>query len=766
MNMNKPFLREFTGGGTHEQNPNGGIPVGVDNQGNQNLVEQGETMADNYIFSDRLKPEKPEDLVKFNLPSSFVGMTYATISKKLNAELKEKPNDPIVKAEVSITLENLKKSQEAVKARQKQDKYNKATSLFDALGVDKQKQNEYLSKFAPEDIGEPEPGQEVGEMNPQDANVVQAEQMQQAQAQQQVPNLFALGGPINDDDLLRSLYRVEANRGNKQDSLNVSNGMKEYGFSSTGEFNDVSVNRMINTLETSKNNFGDSGLSRVLGAAGDAVIAPSMVYGKAADAIGSKVTGRPDFDIAETLTPSAISNIIEPSRLGYWTRLAASLGAGYWGYSKLAKKHYKSKSGAIDPNAQDYKNPSLGESMFPMTSRIIKGTFNKDRSNQFHSYSFDPPIVKLSRIMGKGIAKTFDAVKGTLGLALGLSIEGNPANMAFSAGNYIMRRPRSVDVSTAEANIAEVYQDYKKGVISKEKMADKMNMIVHGIKDKSTKFDTQSYINTLEARYNALSAQQGNTPHIGPTGPLPAQVPQPVPTPAPQQRPRNKKKKNKHAEGGPLELLRFAPAVFDGIKNVQNIFGANKPDYSDQDYLSRIASNLPRQQYVSPYQRILYRPVDTTTAQNNLLNASNSTLRTISSMAGNNGALGLAGLISGANNYYGKMAEMGLATDAANYDRLNKVISTNNEMLANVDRINSGIFAQNSALDQFNYKSQAEIMADRQSIANASMSSRMGTRNAFLSDLYNLGHEKWLARHKALQNGYDIDGNKVRRSNT
>lgn len=764
--MNKPFLREFTGGGTHEQNPNGGIPVGVDNEGNQNLVEQGETMADNYIFSDRLKPEKPEDLVKFNLPSSFVGMTYATISKKLNAELKEKPNDPIVKAEVSITLENLKKSQESVKARQKQDKYNKATSLFDALGIDKQKQNEYLSKFAPESIDEPEQGQEVGEMNPQDTDAMQAEQIQQAQAQQQAPNMFALGGPIKDDDLLRSLYRIEANRGNKQDSLNVSNARKLNGLSSTGEFDDRDINDMISTFEASKNNFGESGLSRVLNVAGDVAIAPSAVYGKAADAIGSKVTGRSDFDIAETLTPSAVSNVVDPSKLGYWIRLGATLGAGYLGYRRFAKKHYKSKSGVIDPNAQDYEDPSLGESMFPMTSRIIKGTFKKDRSSQFHSYSFDPPIVKLSRMIGKGVAKTFDAVRGTLGLALGLSVEGNPFNMAISGGNHIMRRPRSIDVSTAESNIAEVYQDYKKGVISKEKMADKVNMIVHGIKDKSTKFDTQSYINTLEANYNALSAQQGNMPYIGPTGPLPSQAPQPAPTPAPQPQPRNKKKKNKHAEGGPLELLRFAPAVFDGIKNVQNIFGANKPDYSDQDYLSRLASNLPRQQYVSPYQRILYRPVDTTTAQNNLLNASNSALRTITSMAGNNGALGLAGLISGANNYYGKMAEMGLATDAANYDRLNKVISTNNEMLANVDRINSGIFAQNSALDQFNYKSQAEIMADRQSIANASMASRMGTRNAFLSDLYNLGHEQWLARHKALQNGYDIDGNKVRRSNT
>ena len=44
-------LNEFNGGGTHEQNPLGGIPVG-----NGNSVESGETelTSENYVFSDRL----------------------------------------------------------------------------------------------------------------------------------------------------------------------------------------------------------------------------------------------------------------------------------------------------------------------------------------------------------------------------------------------------------------------------------------------------------------------------------------------------------------------------------------------------------------------------------------------------------------------------------------------------------------------------------------------------------------------------------------
>lgn len=52
-------LNEFNGGGTHEQNPLGGIPLGVGSNGQQNTVEEEETSVKlkrgNYIFSNRLK---------------------------------------------------------------------------------------------------------------------------------------------------------------------------------------------------------------------------------------------------------------------------------------------------------------------------------------------------------------------------------------------------------------------------------------------------------------------------------------------------------------------------------------------------------------------------------------------------------------------------------------------------------------------------------------------------------------------------------------
>jgi hypothetical protein len=44
----------FEGGGTHEQNSLGGIPQGMGSNGKPNLVEEGETKFEDYIFSNNI----------------------------------------------------------------------------------------------------------------------------------------------------------------------------------------------------------------------------------------------------------------------------------------------------------------------------------------------------------------------------------------------------------------------------------------------------------------------------------------------------------------------------------------------------------------------------------------------------------------------------------------------------------------------------------------------------------------------------------------
>ena len=73
-------LTEFNTGGTHEQNPLGGIPQGMAPDGQPNLVEQGETKlnSENYIFSDRLKLDK-QSVEEFNLSYSLILSAVLTL---------------------------------------------------------------------------------------------------------------------------------------------------------------------------------------------------------------------------------------------------------------------------------------------------------------------------------------------------------------------------------------------------------------------------------------------------------------------------------------------------------------------------------------------------------------------------------------------------------------------------------------------------------------------------------------------------------------
>lgn len=89
-------LTEFQGGGTHQENPNGGIPQGPDAS-----VEEGETKMDaaNYIFSDRLTV--PKDLAKELQMPFLKGKTFASASKAI-----KKKYDPQGKKETDLIVQN------------------------------------------------------------------------------------------------------------------------------------------------------------------------------------------------------------------------------------------------------------------------------------------------------------------------------------------------------------------------------------------------------------------------------------------------------------------------------------------------------------------------------------------------------------------------------------------------------------------------------------------------------------------------------------
>lgn len=127
-------------GGTHEENPMEGVPMGMDAEGNPNLVEQGEVIFNDYVFSNRLFADGGL-LESFNLPKSYDGHSFAAIAEKLGDESKERPNDPISKRGLLSSMSRLQQAQESVRQQTQEGQEGvqyahggKIGTLFDGLG--------------------------------------------------------------------------------------------------------------------------------------------------------------------------------------------------------------------------------------------------------------------------------------------------------------------------------------------------------------------------------------------------------------------------------------------------------------------------------------------------------------------------------------------------------------------------------------------------------------------------------------------------------
>lgn len=118
-------------GGSHEENPYQGIQIGVDPQGKPNLVEEGEIVFDDYVFSDRM--EIPDDIRK---EYKLRGKTFAKAAKSAQRESSERPNDPLSKAGLQAAMERIAAAQEEARERKEAHREgNEYPSMF-AYGGD------------------------------------------------------------------------------------------------------------------------------------------------------------------------------------------------------------------------------------------------------------------------------------------------------------------------------------------------------------------------------------------------------------------------------------------------------------------------------------------------------------------------------------------------------------------------------------------------------------------------------------------------------
>ena len=126
-------------GGTHEESPYEGVPMGMDAQGIPNLVEEGEVIFNDYVFSDRMNvPDSTRSSLGL---SKSKNLTFAKAAKKLSKEAEERPNDPISKRGLMSSLTRLQQAQEIIREEKQASKEGRQYAhggrmgtLFDGTG--------------------------------------------------------------------------------------------------------------------------------------------------------------------------------------------------------------------------------------------------------------------------------------------------------------------------------------------------------------------------------------------------------------------------------------------------------------------------------------------------------------------------------------------------------------------------------------------------------------------------------------------------------
>ena len=114
-------LTYIDNGGSHEANPFEGVQMGIDPQGVPNLVEEGEVIFNDYVFSNRLKVPKAIRQ-KYKLRDNI---TFADAAKKLSKESEDRPNDPISKRGLGSFMSALANGQEEVRIKNKNRRMNR-----------------------------------------------------------------------------------------------------------------------------------------------------------------------------------------------------------------------------------------------------------------------------------------------------------------------------------------------------------------------------------------------------------------------------------------------------------------------------------------------------------------------------------------------------------------------------------------------------------------------------------------------------------------
>lgn len=161
-------------GGSHEENPNGGVQIGVDQEGTPNLLEEGEPVYKDYVYSDNIKASE-RFLKDNNIPEKYAGELYSKIADSFFSEAENRPYDPISRNGLEAMLGRLADAQEGQKA------YNEQRQL-----------ERELKSLSPDELAALEEMLAAGEQQAMEQQVAPAEPMM-PQEPEMIPQEVAPG---------------------------------------------------------------------------------------------------------------------------------------------------------------------------------------------------------------------------------------------------------------------------------------------------------------------------------------------------------------------------------------------------------------------------------------------------------------------------------------------------------------------------------------------------------------------------------------------
>lgn len=237
-------LVRLDAGGSHSENPYGGVQFGTDSQGTPNLLEEGETIYDSYVYSDRILADEATKK-KFHLPLKK-DISYADISKRLEREASERPSDPISKAGLEAQMADLAEQQE----RQKQEmEAESARRAFESLTPEEQTavmqrvaEEEAMTQQAAAQQEQMAQAQMTQPMEQYPEGMMQQQQpMPEETMMQQAPAMGAMGGKVNRFDYGGVLKWLKKHHPDMEHMEAVAKAMQTYIDRSRIEYNEQSL---------------------------------------------------------------------------------------------------------------------------------------------------------------------------------------------------------------------------------------------------------------------------------------------------------------------------------------------------------------------------------------------------------------------------------------------------------------------------------------------------------------------------------------------